>query len=115
MKCIVLGAAGFLGKECVEELLKRGDHVIAVDHVSCKKMSNSSSSFTGTLHHVQGDILNPEFLKEIFTDAEEVYNFAGKLGTSELESSLRSAIEVNVLGALQVFESALACKVPKVF
>jgi len=31
MKCVVLGASGFVGKECMKELLARGDDVIAFD------------------------------------------------------------------------------------
>ncbi len=44
-----------------------------------------------------------------------VYHFAASLGTSELDGQLRSSIETNVLGALNVFDAALTAHVPRVF
>lgn len=115
MKCIVLGASGFLGKECINELLNRGDEVIGFDRTIKKKTSDSDSALTSSVKFVQGNILDKESLTPLFDGADEVYLLAGQLGTSELESSIRSAVETNILGALQVFESAIATKVPRVF
>lgn len=113
MKSVVLGASGFLGKTCVVELLKRGEQVTAFD-LFTKKIPLNSSEYSGSISYATGDIQDKNKLLEVFEGADEIYLFAGKLGTSELNSSLRSAIAVNVLGALDVFEAALACQVPRV-
>ncbi len=113
MKSIVLGASGFLGKACVNELLSRGDEVISFDH-TLPKGEETSPQNKSSVKHIQGDILDKESLYAAFENVDEIYLLAGKLGTSELESTLRSAIEVNILGALEVFEAAIACKVPRV-
>jgi UDP-glucose 4-epimerase len=68
----------------------------------------------GSIKFMQGDILDRSSLMNAFAGMDEVYLLAGKLGTSELDNSLRLAIEVNILGALEVFEAALACNVPRV-
>lgn len=113
MKSIVLGASGFLGKTCVHELLKRGDDVVAFD-LTAKRIPLETQEYTGTLSYAVGDIQDKNKLMEVFDGADEVYLLAGKLGTSELNSALRSAIAINILGALDVFEAALACHVPRV-
>lgn len=113
MKSVVLGASGFLGKTCAVELLKRGDQVIAFD-TTTKKIPFESTDYKGSITYVTGDIQDKNKLLEVFEDADEVYLLAGKLGTSELNSSLRSAIAINVVGAMDVFDAALACLVPRV-
>lgn len=42
-----------------------------------------------------------------FRGAEEVYDFAGVLGTSELDDDVAEAITTNVLGAAVQFEAAI--------
>ena len=113
MKSVVLGASGFLGKTCVVELLKRGEHVTAFD-LFTKQIPLNSSEYSGSITYTTGDIQDKNKLLEVFEGADEIYLFAGQLGTSELNSSVRSAIAVNVLGALDVFDAALACQVPRV-
>lgn len=110
MKCVVLGASGFIGKACVEELVSRGDKVIALDHTKLRSSDNNEY-----LEYIQGDIMDKKQLLSIFEGVDEIYLLAAKLGTSELETSLRSAVEVNIIGALNVFEAAVTCKVPRVF
>jgi UDP-glucose 4-epimerase len=115
MKCIVLGSSGFVGRACVEELLSRGDTVMGLDKGRKKAKPGEEAVTNNKLSFIEGNILDREMLTSAFEGADEVYLLAGQLGTSELESSMRSAIETNILGALTVFETAIACKVPKVF
>ncbi|MXV52919.1 NAD-dependent epimerase/dehydratase family protein [Pedobacter sp. HMF7647] len=115
MKCIVIGASGFVGSACVDELLGRGDEVIAFDRGIKRKNPEAGHELSDKLKFVQGNILNKETLTPLFEGADEIYHLAGQLGTSELESSMRGAIETNILGALNVFETAIAVRVPKVF
>jgi len=115
MKCVVLGSSGFVGKACVEELLGRGDSVTGFDRGMRKPKPGSDTEAVKNLNFIEGNIIDREALTAAFEGADEVYLLAGQLGTSELESSIRSAVETNILGALTVFETAIACKVPKVF
>jgi UDP-glucose 4-epimerase len=115
MKCVVLGSSGFVGRACVEELLGRGDTVIGFDKGRKKNKPNENLANESRLSFLEGNILDREMLTAAFEGADEIYLLAGQLGTSELESSMRLAIETNILGALTVFETALACRVPKVF
>ncbi|MEH6304367.1 NAD(P)-dependent oxidoreductase [Olivibacter sp. CPCC 100613] len=113
MKSVVLGASGFLGQACVIELLNRGDDVIAFDLTS-KKVKFNDDEHEGTITYVTGDIQDRSKLLEVFEGVDEVYLLAGKLGTSELNASLRNAIAVNIIGAIDVFDAALTRRVPRV-
>jgi UDP-glucose 4-epimerase len=114
MKSIVLGASGFLGTALVNDLLSRGDEVIGFDR-GFKRKDGAEDSHLNNFKFIEGTIMDKESLLKAFDGADEVYHLAGQLGTSELESSMRSAIEINVLGALNVFEAAISCKVPRLF
>lgn len=96
MKCIVIGSNGFIGSVVVRKLLERGDSVKMLDLPSC-------------------DMLCYESLVREFSGYDEVYNFAGLLGTSELNHRCIDAIKVNVIGAVNVFNAAIECGVPRVF
>lgn len=113
MRSIVLGASGFLGLTCVNELLKRGDDVVAFDQTT-KKSPLDPADYGAAISYENGDIRDKNKLISVFQGADEVYLFAGILGTSELNTALRAAIDVNVIGAMEVFDAALNCQVPRV-
>src|SRR6478735_635697 len=115
MKCVVLGSAGFVGKACIDELLSRGDTVTGIDRTTRKIKKDEGAESSNSLRFIEGNILDKNTLISAFEGVDEIYLLAGQLGTAELESSMRQAIETNILGALNVFETAIACKVPKVF
>ena len=110
MRSVVIGSAGFLGQALVNELVLRGRTVVALDRRRPKRGSHDAG-----VEHVRADIGDMGALCDAFDGADEVYHLAGDLGTSELDAQLRRAIEINILGSLNVFEAALAAEVPRVF
>jgi len=114
MRSVVVGGSGFLGGALVNELCSRGDEVTVLD---VKPMSTTRVEPWGStdVAHVQGDIREPDVLRRTFRGADEVYHMAGKLGTTELERERHVAVEVNVLGTLNVFDAALDAGVGSVF
>ncbi|NCD72378.1 NAD-dependent epimerase/dehydratase family protein [Mucilaginibacter agri] len=114
MKSIVIGGSGFLGTAVCNELLKRGDEVISFDRGLRTKIA-SPEIYADKFTFIEGNIMDRPALPPVFEGADEIYHLAGQLGTSELESAMRGAIEVNIIGSLNVFETAIACKVPRLF
>lgn len=114
MKCIVIGASGFLGSAIVNELLQRGEEVVGFDPGQKTKLTPENSRLN-KFTFIEGNIMDRASLPPVFEGADEIYHLAGQLGTSELESAMRGAIEVNIIGSLNVFETAIACKVPRLF
>lgn len=114
MKAVVVGGQGFIGAAVVEELLRRGTGVTVMDRnasaVLCDELFGR-----GAVQVVRGDIMDAERLVDGFTGADEIYHMAGKLGTSELESDIRQAIDINIVGAINVFEAAARAGVETVF
>src|SRR3954468_6011870 len=114
MRSVVVGGMGFLGGALVNDLCSRGDEVTVFVIKPASTASVRPWGFAD-VPHVQGDIRDLEALLRTFRGADEVYHMAGKLGTTELERERHAAVEVNVLGTLNVFEAALQAGVGAVF
>jgi UDP-glucose 4-epimerase len=114
MRAIVIGGCGFIGSEIVRDLLRRDDEVLVFDHHGTQRSCDALFG-VGMVTAITGDIMDRESLKHTFHGADEVYHLAGKLGTSELDGAVRRAIEVNIIGAVNVFEAAITAGVPTVF
>lgn len=114
MRAVVVGGQGFIGAEVCRELLRRGTEVTVLDkNVSRDRCDELFGS--GAVAAVAADILDAETLSAAFAGCGEVYHMAGKLGTSELESEFRQAVQANIVGAINVFEAAVEAEVSTVF
>src|SRR5262245_58671187 len=111
MIAAVIGAGGFVGRTVVEELLERGREVVAIDRHA--HALEKSSDRGGALRRIQADIQDRDALVPLLSGVDEIYHFAAQLGTSELEEDLRRSLQINVLGALNVFEAAIRAGVPR--
>ena len=96
MKVLVTGSSGFIGKHVCTELERRAHDVLTFDKPSDVTVAG----------HVRHAILTRE--------AEAVINLAGMLGTPELFGSEAAAAEVNILGAIGVYDVAAEAKIPVV-
>jgi len=114
MKAVIIGGLGFLGSAVVRVLRLRGDSVVVVDpHASQTVVDQRFGKDAVRLAPI--DMRDRDALTAAFSGADEVYHFGGRLGTSELDADIIAAIEANVIGAVTVFESAIAAGVPAVF
>lgn len=114
MKAIVLGGSGFLGGAIAQELVER-DHDVTVLDVAGSQAACDARFGAGAVRFVEGDILDREALRAHVRGADEIYHLAGKLGTSELDDTPALAVHVNVIGSINVFETAIAEGVARVF
>jgi UDP-glucose 4-epimerase len=95
MRVLVTGSSGFIGKHVADELERRGHQVTPFDRPHC-------------------DVRDRNAVQLALTSCEAVINLAGMLGTPELFGSEHMAAQVNILGAISVYDAALAERIPVV-
>ena len=110
-KSLVTGAAGFIGSHLVEELLKIGHQVVAVDN---EYANNDQFYWNDKAINVKGDITDYKFMKNAFTHTDYVFHCAAesRIGTS-IENPIR-AVDINVKGTCTVLQCARENGVKKV-
>ncbi len=67
---LITGANGFVGKRLIVELLSQGHQIYALCRIKGAKVFGEDRP---NLHHIWGDLRNPETLKEIPKDIEAAY------------------------------------------
>jgi len=98
-KVVVFGGNGFIGSYIVEELLNNGYEVISADL--------NSSKYVDDKYFYKCDILDTEVVEKLVEGAHIVYNFAGFANLDDAIANPVRAIELNVMGNMNVLE---ACK-----
>ncbi len=111
MKCVVTGGHGFIGGHIVTDLFARGHQVIVYD-ISNTPLVDIPASY----QFVHGDIRNIANVQSVMENADVVFHLSGILGTCELFDDPLEAVQINVLGALNVILSAKSLpRRPKLF
>lgn len=96
-RVVVFGGCGFIGSYVVEELLNKGYDVIAADL--------NPSKYVDEKFFVKADILNSNQVNSVIEGADIVYNFAGFANLDDAIANPVKAIELNVMGNLNVLEA----------
>lgn len=96
MRVLVTGGSGWIGTAVCKQLKDRGDEPVVFDRT------------TG------GDILDAAALYKAMDGCDAVVNLAGMLGTSELFDDQHTAVETNIVGALNVYDVAACSDIPVV-
>lgn len=111
MKIVITGGCGFIGTNLTEYLMRTepDSEIVLLDLVApCIEMGPN-------VKFVYGDIRNLNCLLNAFEGADEVYNLAGILGTSELLDIASLATDVNITGCCNVMDAAHRCGVKNVY
>lgn len=91
---LVTGSAGFIGRAVIAELEARGHKALRFDSPL--------------------DVRKFDEVLDAAGNADGIINLAGMLGTPELFGNEVTASEVNILGALNVYDAAFALNIPVV-
>jgi len=112
MKCLVTGAAGFIGSYLVEFLLKERHKVVAFD-VSKSQMSDNAE-FTASF--IEGNILESKDIGRLFEaiQPEIVFHLAAQSYPNVSWEEPANTFKVNVLGTIFLFEEIRARKLDPV-
>ena len=113
IKCLVLGANGFIGSSLVEELLRQGHYVRAFDRYSADQVIYDQS-INENLDIVKGDFLNQGDVNSALQDIDYVYHFIWLSNPSTSAKSAYSEIDLNVKYSLTLLDSCVSHKIQKV-
>jgi UDP-glucose 4-epimerase len=109
MKALITGGSGFIGGYIYEELKKKdGKNEIKIFDTNPPK----GFKFDGEI--VFGDIRDKFAVLQASYDCDVIYHVAGILGTLETFESPYSVADVNIHGALRVFDTAKMLHIPVV-
>ena len=100
---LVTGAAGFIGSNLVDYLLKQGHSVVCVDNESA---NNEKFHWSDKTINVSGDITDYKFMKNVFTHVEYVFHLAAE---SRLQSAIQNpiqAVQKNCVGTTVMLQCA---------
>jgi len=103
MRVLIFGGSGFLGRYLAEEGLSRGYDVRIFD----KKEPLIDVTY------IEGDILNEEQVDKSVEWADIVFNLTAMSDIDECIENPKTAIEVNVLGNVNVMNSCVKHKVKR--
>jgi len=98
-KVVVFGGNGFIGSYVVEELLHSGFEVISADL--------NPSKYVDDKYFYKCDILDIDAVSALIEGASIVYNFAGFANLDDAIANPIKALELNVMGNMNILE---ACK-----
>lgn len=103
MKCLVTGGAGFIGSHIVDTLLEAGHEVVVVDDLSTGKRANLNPR----ARFYELDIRSPELPGVFASEKPDIVSHqAAQMDVRRAVREPAFDASVNVIGALNVLESA---------
>jgi len=107
MHILVTGGNGFIGSHIVDNLLEKGHSITIFDRF--KKTSHRKN-----VNQYTADIKDAEAVFDAVSKHDGVIHLAGLLGTAEAIANPRESIDVNIHGAVNVYEAIQRRKIPAV-
>jgi len=114
-KCIVTGAAGFIGSTIVDRLLEEGHQVTGVDNFSTGQMQFLEGALSNRdFKLIDMDLLDFDKLKKIFSGEDIVFHFAANADVRFGTNHPRRDLEQNTLVTYNVLEAMRLNNVRKI-
>ena len=110
---LVTGAAGFIGSNIVEELVRRGQEVRALDNLSTGRSSNLESLLSG-IEFIKGDIGDSSVLAQALKGVDYVLHQAALPSVPRSVTDPLASHEANATGTLKVLIAARDAGVKRV-
>jgi len=106
MRCLVTGAAGFIGSHLAERLVRDGHEVVGIDDLSAGSRENLVDAPQVDL--VVGDVRDAELVRRLAGGCAVVFHLAAVRSVVRSLDEPTLATSVNVVGSLSVLEAARA-------
>jgi UDP-glucose 4-epimerase len=107
MKCLVTGAAGFIGSHLSDALVAAGHEVAGLDDLSTGRLENLAAvAGHPSFRLVQGSILDQRLVDELADGADRVFHLAAAVGSFVIRDRTLAALRTNIHGTEHVVEAA---------
>jgi nucleoside-diphosphate-sugar epimerase len=113
MRYLVTGGAGFIGSNTVDELVRRGHNVVALDDLSSGKAENLNGA-KGKVELLQHSITDLERLREACRGVDYVIHLGARTSVPRSVKDPIGTNRVNVDGTLNVLVAARDANVKRV-
>jgi UDP-glucose 4-epimerase len=108
MRWLVTGGAGFIGSHLVDELLARGDAVVALDNLRRGRWEHLSEHDSNPLLlRLEADIREADAVREACTGVDGVFHLAAQSNVLGASKDVHYSSETNVVGTVNVLAAAL--------
>ena len=109
MNTVITGGAGFIGSHLADHLLDLGDTVTVLDDFSTGSWANLTAA-TGNprFYVVEGSVLDRREVEAVISGANRVFHLAAAVGVRRIIEHPLESLRVNLHGAENVLEAALA-------
>jgi NAD dependent epimerase/dehydratase len=110
MRIFVTGAGGFIGSHLIENLVKSNHEVTALVHYNGRGTAGWLDSVSGEIKNSIniefGDVTDSENMNQVSSGAEVIINLAALIAIPYSYVAPRSYVNTNVIGTLNICESA---------
>lgn len=108
MKFLLTGGAGFVGSHLLDQLVDRGDSVIALDDFSTGRKENIAHHIQNkTVELIEGSILDADLVDELVSNSDRVFHLAAAVGVFNIVKHPLESLTINIKGSENVFEACL--------
>ncbi len=106
MKCIVTGAAGFIGSNLVDRLLGLGHSVVGIDNFATGRRESLSQALNNpSFALLEADLLVPDSWKSSLSEANAVFHLAANADVRFGLQHPRKDLEQNTIATFNVLEA----------
>ena len=105
MKSLIIGGSGFIGRNIIDLLNRKGHYTVSYD---IAKKDNDAND------HIKGNISDFNKLNISMKDIDYVFNLAAVTSPPEFEDIDSNGYEINVMGTYNILKAAFKNNVKKV-
>ncbi|KPK67023.1 NAD-dependent dehydratase [candidate division WOR_3 bacterium SM23_60] len=117
-KVLITGAGGFIGSHLAEELVRRGAEVKAFIRYNSRNdrglIEILPSQVKGSIDVIMADLRNPDAIKSAAKNIDIIFHLAALIAIPYSYNYPREVAETNVMGTLNVLETAKQYKIKKI-
>jgi nucleoside-diphosphate-sugar epimerase len=109
---VITGGAGFIGSHIAERLANSADLVL-FDNLRRNSVASTGLASLATVELVEGDIRDPDLVKEVVQGADAVLHLAAIAGVSSYYQEPELTLRVNIDGTKNVVDAVVAAGVQR--